>query len=102
MTNGEKIENTFPNVEISPDPYSPSVDIYIGGIMMMRVDRNWWNAECEDSADCISKTETLKAMDTLDKFEYTAQYGLERLDKDDTGFVAYVKYEDVLKCIKRV
>ncbi len=48
MTNGEKIENTFPNVEISPDPYSPSVDIYIGGIMMMRVDRNWWNAEYKE------------------------------------------------------
>lgn len=48
MTNGEKIEEIFPNVEISPNPYSPSVDICIGGIMMMRIDRNWWNAEYKE------------------------------------------------------
>lgn len=48
MTNGEKIKNIFPNVEIMPDPYSPSVDIQVGGIMMMRVDRNWWNAEYKE------------------------------------------------------
>lgn len=44
MINGDVIEALFPNVEISPNPYSPSVDIYVGGIMMMRVDRNWYNA----------------------------------------------------------
>ena len=48
MTNGKKIKEVFSNLEISPDPYSPSVDIYIGGIMLMRVDRNWWNAEYKE------------------------------------------------------
>lgn len=57
MTNGEKIEEIFPNLEISPDPYSPSVDINVGGIMMMRVDRNWWDAEYKEpfiNKSCIS------------------------------------------------
>ena len=50
--------------------------------------------------DCISRAELLKAMDTWDKFGYTAQYGLERLDKDDKGFVPYVKYDDMVNCVK--
>ena len=44
VTNGDIIETMFSDVEISPNPYSPSIDIYVGGIMMMRVDRNWYNA----------------------------------------------------------
>lgn len=66
MTNREKIEEIFPNLEISPDPYSPSVDICVGGIMMMRVDRNWWNAEYKElttknnlEVDCISRKAVL-------------------------------------------
>ena len=51
MTNGEKMKEVFPNLEISPDPYSPSVDIYVGGILMMRVDRNWWDAEYKEPTD---------------------------------------------------
>lgn len=43
-TNGDAIKTILPNLEINPDPYIPSVDIYIGGILMMRVDREWWNA----------------------------------------------------------
>lgn len=43
-TNGDMIRAMFPNAEIDANPYSPSVDIYVGGILMMRVDRNWWNA----------------------------------------------------------
>jgi hypothetical protein len=39
-------------------------------------------------------------MDTWDKFGYTTQYGLERLDKDDKGFVPYVHYDDMIKCVK--
>ena len=50
--------------------------------------------------DCIDRAELLKAMDTWDKFGYTARYGLERLDKDDRGFVPYVHYEDMVKCVK--
>lgn len=56
MTNGEKIKEVFPNVKISSD--SPSVDICVNGIMMMRVDINWWNAEYKepttknDKIDC--------------------------------------------------
>ena len=50
--------------------------------------------------DCISRAELLKAMDTWDKFGYTTRYGLERLDRDDKGFVPYVKYEDMVNCIK--
>ena len=44
-TNGDVIKAMFPNVEIIPDKYTPSVDLSVGGIMMMRVDRNWWNAK---------------------------------------------------------
>jgi len=50
--------------------------------------------------DCIDRAELLKAMDTWDKFGYTAQYGLERLDKDDKGFVPYVKYDNMVNCVK--
>lgn len=72
MTNGEKIKEVFPNVKISSD--SPSVDICVDGIMMMRVDLNWWNAEYKESMpsvtleqepttkDCISRTDVLKLM----------------------------------------
>ena len=59
--------------------------------------------ECKDYEPCenaISREELLKAIDTLDKFGYSARYGLERLDKDDKDFVPYVKYDDVIKCIK--
>lgn len=101
MTNGENIKSTLHDFTfeefgdtISGERYSPYCKV--------QFDRSWWNAECEETADCISKTETLKAIDTLDKFGYTAQYGLERLDKDDKDFVAYVKYNDVVKCIKEM
>lgn len=50
--------------------------------------------------DCIDRVELLKAMNTWDKFGYSSQYGLERLDKDDKGFVAYVKYDDMVNCVK--
>ena len=50
--------------------------------------------------DCIDRAELLKAMDTWDKFGYTTRYGLERLDKDDKGFVPYVKYDDMVNCVK--
>lgn len=43
-TIGDMIEAILPNAEVGPDPYKPSVDIYMGGILMMRVDRNLWNA----------------------------------------------------------
>lgn len=51
MTNGEKIEKIFPNLEIGADPYSPSVDIFIGGILMMRVDRNWWDSQYKEVSE---------------------------------------------------
>jgi hypothetical protein len=52
--------------------------------------------------DCIDKAELLKAMYTWDKFGYTARYGLERLDKDDKDFVPYVKYDDMVNCVKNM
>lgn len=50
--------------------------------------------------DCIDRVGLLKAMDTWDKFGYSTRYGLERLDKNDKGFVPYVKYEDMVECVK--
>jgi len=50
----------------------------------------------------IDVDELLKAIDTWDKFGYTARYGLERLDKDDKGFVPYVHYDDMVKCVKNM
>lgn len=44
-TIGDMIEVILPNAEVNPNPYIPSVDIYMGGILMMRVDRNLWNAK---------------------------------------------------------
>lgn len=38
-------------------------------------------------------------MNTYDKFGYSTRYGLERLDKDDKGFVPYVHYDDMLKAV---
>lgn len=71
---------------------------------LQELDRGQYESESTTKnnlgVDCISKTETLKAMDTYDKYGYTARYGLERLDKDDKGFVPYVKYEDMVNCVK--
>lgn len=50
--------------------------------------------------DCINRAELLKAMGTWDKFGYSARYGLERLDKDDKEYIAYVKYDDMVNCVK--
>lgn len=44
MTIGDMIEAMLPNAQVDPNPYVPSVDVYMGGILMMRVDRNLWNA----------------------------------------------------------
>lgn len=52
------------------------------------------------AVDPIDRDELLKAMDTWDKFGYTTQYGLERLDKDDKNFVPYVKYDNMVNCVK--
>ena len=52
------------------------------------------------AVDLIDRAELLKAMNTWDKFGYTARYRLERLDKDDKGFVPYVKYDDMVNCVK--
>ena len=52
--------------------------------------------------DCISRDQALEAIDTWDKFGYSARYGLERLDKDDKGYVPYVHYEDIVNCIKNL
>lgn len=43
-TKGDLIKAAFPNAEVDADPYSPSVDIRCGGVLIMRVDRNVWNA----------------------------------------------------------
>ncbi len=50
-TNGDMIEVILPNAEIDPDPYKPSVDVYMGGILMMRIDRNLWNAKYNKEAE---------------------------------------------------
>lgn len=51
------------------------------------------------AVDTIDRVELLRAMNTWDKFGYSSRYGLERLDIDDKGFVPYVKYDDMLKCV---
>ena len=56
----------------------------------------------DSGVDCISREQALKAIDTWDKFGYSARYGLERLDKDDKGYVPYVHYEDIVNCIKNL
>ena len=88
MTNGEKLEQIFPN---GICPFS----------------KGWLSAEYKEpttkndlAVDTIDRVELLRAMDTWDKFGFTTRYGLERLDKDDKGFVPYVKYDDMLKCVK--
>ena len=89
MTNGEKIQEIFSNnVEIGADPYSPSVDIYVGGIMMMRIDRNWWNAEYKESTtkngisnksiiygdDCISRQAVIDMAGLSEWFDSSDSY----------------------------
>ena len=44
-TNGDVIKAMFPNAEISLKLYMPSVDIFFGGILMMRASMKWWNAK---------------------------------------------------------
>lgn len=59
-----------------------------------------WLEQEPTTENGIDRAELLKAMDTWDKFGYTTQYRLERLDKDDKSFVPYVKYDDMVKCVK--
>lgn len=47
----------------------------------------------------IDVNELIKSMDSWDKFGYSAQYGLERLCKDDKEYVPYVHYEDMVTAI---
>lgn len=44
MTIGKIIEAMLPNAEIDMNPHSPSVDIFVDGFLMIRVDRNYWKA----------------------------------------------------------
>jgi len=47
----------------------------------------------------IDREETLKAMDTWDKFGYLAHVGLIRLGKENKYYVQYVRYEDMVKAV---
>ena len=101
MTNGEKIREIFPNINIYEHGSTYSIN------NEYNFNASWWNAEYKEptpkndlAVACVDKAELLKAMDTWDKFGYTTRYGLERLDKDDKGFVPYVKYDDMVNCVK--
>ena len=48
--------------------------------------------------DAVSRAELLKAIDTWDKFGYTETGCFVREPKGD--YVAYIHYDDVIKCIK--
>ena len=44
-TNGDVIKAMFPKAEIILNPYTASVDIFFGGILMMRATMKWWNTK---------------------------------------------------------
>ena len=105
MTNGEKIKEIFPNAEYLE--CEVVMDVVFAQNQENWFDLEWWNAEYKEptpknnlGVDCIDRAELLKAIDTWDKFGYSTRYGLERLDKDDKGFVPYVKYDDMVNCVK--
>ena len=52
---------------------------------------------CED---CVSREQSLEAMDTWDKFGYTDTGCFVREPKGD--YVPYVHYDDMVKCIKNL
>ena len=57
---------------------------------------NFWDLA---DGEYISKTESLKALDTWDKFGYS-NHDMFRLDKDsEKDYVAYIRYDDAVKCI---
>lgn len=43
-TYGDIIKSMFPDTEIDGSPYTPNMNIYVNGILMMQVDMNLWNA----------------------------------------------------------
>ena len=49
--------------------------------------------------DLISREALKKAVDTWDKFGYTAQGKLIRLTEHEDFYVPYVKYQDIVNCI---
>lgn len=104
MTNGQKLQMIVPNLEYEILSDTVLVTNNNNGTWFSL---DWWNAEDKEpttkndlGVDPIDRVELLKAMDTWDKFGYSTRYGLERLDKDDKNFVPYVKYDDMLKCVK--
>ena len=50
-------------------------------------------------SDLISRSELLKAMDTLDKFVYDEHNRLIRIDSTNEEYVPYVRYEDMVNCV---
>lgn len=93
MTNGEKIEEIFPNLEISPYPYSPSVDIYVGGIMMMRVDRNWWNAEYKEL--------TIEHEQKIDKLAMMYEIYMAGVNMAGEYQGCWVRFEEIEKIVDK-
>jgi len=51
----------------------------------------------------IDADELLKAIDTWDKFGYTAERNLIRLNQDNKDiYVAYIHFDDSINCIKNM
>ena len=51
----------------------------------------------------IDADELLKAIDTWDKFGYTAERNLIRLNQDNKDmYVAYIHFDDSVNCIKNM
>jgi len=50
LTNGEVIKRTLPeggHTFAQKVDGQPVIDVYVGGVLIMRVDYNWWNAKWE-------------------------------------------------------
>lgn len=50
----------------------------------------------------IDANELIKSMDNnYDKFGYSARYGLERLHKDDKGYIPYVRFGNMVIAVNK-
>ena len=56
---------------------------------------------CEETTDCISRSELLKALDTWDKFGCNGQGFLIPI-RNNEPFVPYIHYHDAVNCIKNM
>lgn len=112
MTNGEKIQSIFPNMNfgtLAQDDVIVNKDYSNNDEPQVFIPIRVWNAEYKKpttkndlTVDCVDRVELLKAMNTYDKFGNDSNERLIFLSTPalQDRYVPYVHYDEMVKCVK--